>query len=157
MLLSEVINSEYVKPLTKGDMMRKFYVVALLNIMCLLGLGVGAHAQDVDGVVVNVPFDFVAGGANLPAGEYRIDRVSTSVNRELVIHSYTNSGAFLLPLVFEGVPADQPALTFEHIGNRYFLSKIKTLGGVYSMKTPPESIALAQARSQSTSSSSGTN
>ena len=137
--------------------MQKFYVVALLSIMCLLGLGVGAHAQDVDGVVVvNVPFDFVAGGANLPAGEYRIDRVSTSANRELVIHSYTNSGAFLLPMVFEGVPADQSALTFEHIGNRHFLSKIKTPAGVYSMKTPPERIALAQVKSQSASSSSGT-
>jgi hypothetical protein len=137
--------------------MRKLYVVALLNITCLFGLGVGARAQDVDGVIVNVPFDFVAGGANLPAGEYKIDRVSTNVNRELVIHSYNNSGAFLLPIAFEGVLADQAALTFEHIGNRYFLSKIKTLGGIYSMKTPPESIALARAKSQSTSSSSGTN
>jgi hypothetical protein len=137
--------------------MRKFYVAALLTITCLLGLGVGAHAQNVDGVVVKVPFDFVAGGANLPAGEYRIDRVSSSVNRELVIHSYSNGGAFLLPIVFEGVPADQAALTFEHIGNRYFLSKIMTLGGVYSMRTPPESIALAQVKSQSTSPSSGTN
>jgi len=137
--------------------MRKLHVAALLTIMCLLGLAVGARAQDVDGVVVKVPFDFVAGGANLSAGEYRINRISTSLNRELVIQSYSNGGAFLLPIVFEGVPADQAALTFEHIGNRYFLSKIKTLGGVYSMRTPPESIALAQAKSQSTSSSSGTN
>jgi hypothetical protein len=155
--MSAVINIEHVKQLTEGDIMRKFHVAALLTITCLLGLGVGAHAQDVDGVVVNVPFDFVAGGANLPAGQYRINRVSTSVNRELVIHSYSNGGAFLLPIAFEGVSADQAALTFDHIGNRYFLSKIKTLGGVYSMKTPPQSIALAQAKSQSTSSSSGSN
>jgi hypothetical protein len=137
--------------------MRKFYVAALLTIACLLGLGVGARAQDIDGVVVKIPFDFVAGGANLAAGEYRISRVSSSINRELAIQSYSNGGAFLLPMVFEGVPADQAALDFEHIGNRYFLSKIKTLGGVYSMKTPSEKIALAQAKSQNTSSSSGTN
>ena len=155
--MSEVINTEHLKQLTEGDIMRKFYVAALLTITCLLGLGVTARAQDVDGVVVNVPFDFVAGGANLSAGEYRINRVSSSLNRGLVIQSYSNGGAFLLPIVFEGVPADQAALTFEHIGNRYFLSKIKTLGGVYSMKTPPESVALAEAKSQSTSSSSGMN
>jgi hypothetical protein len=152
-----VIDSEDHKHFTKGDVMKKFYVAALLTITCLLGFGVGARAQDIDGVVVHVPFDFVAGGANLPAGEYRISRVSSSTNRELAIQSYSNGGAFLLPIVFEGVSADQAALTFEHIGNRYFLSKVKTLGGIYSMRTPPERIALAQAKSQSTSSSSGTN
>jgi hypothetical protein len=155
--MSAVIDSEDLKQLTEGDIMPKLYFAALLTITCLLGFGVGARAQDIDGVVVNVPFDFVAGGVNLPAGEYRINRVSSSLNRELVIKSYSNGGAFLLPIVFEGVPADQAGLTFEHIGNRYFLSKIKTPGGVYSMKTPPESIALAQAKSQSTSSSSGAN
>jgi hypothetical protein len=155
--MREVINTENLKQSTEGDIMRKFYVAALLTITCLLGLGAAARAQDVDGVVVNVPFDFVAGGATLPAGQYRINRVNPGVNRELLIHSYSNGGAFVLPVAFDEVLTDQPTLSFEHIGNRYFLSKIKTPGGVYSMKTPPERIALAQAKSQSTSSSSGTN
>ena len=137
--------------------MKTLHVIALLVFTCLLGLSVGARAQDVDGVVVTVPFDFVAGGATLPAGQYRINRVNPGVNRELLIHSYSNGGAFVLPVVFDGVLTDQPTLSFEHIGSWYFLSKIKTPGGVYSMKTPPENIALAQAKSQSTSSSSGTN
>ena len=137
--------------------MKTFHITALLVFACLIGLNVGTRAQDVDGVVVTVPFDFVAGGATLPAGQYRINRVNPGVNRELLIHSYSNGGAFVLPVVFDGVLTDQPTLSFEHIGSRYFLSKIKTPGGVYSMKTPPENIALAQAKSQSTSSSSGTN
>jgi len=137
--------------------MKTFYVTALLVFACLLGLSVGTRAQDVDGVVVTVPFNFVAGGATLPAGQYRINRVNPGVTRELLIHSYSNGGAFVLPVVFDEVLTDQPTLSFEHIGSRYFFSKIKTPGGVYSMKTPPERIALAQAKSQSTSSSSGTN
>jgi hypothetical protein len=137
--------------------MKMLHVTALLVFTCLLGLSVGARAQDVDGVVVTVPFDFVAGGATLPAGQYRINRVNPRVNRELLIHSYSNGGAFVLPVAFDEVVTDQPTLSFEHIGSRYFLSKIKTPGGVYSMKTPPERIALAQAKSQSTSSSSGMN
>ena len=136
--------------------MKTLHVTALLVLTCLLGLGVGAHAQDVDGVIVTVPFDFVASGTTLPAGEYRINRVNSGSNRELVIYS-RNGGAFVLPVAFDEVLTDQPMLSFEHIGNRYFLSRIKTPGGVYSMKTPPERIALAQAKSQSTSSSSGTN
>jgi hypothetical protein len=137
--------------------MKMLHVTALLVFTCLLGLSVGARAQDVDGVVVTVPFDFVAGNATLPAGQYRINRVNPGVNRELLIHSYSNGEAFVLPVAFDEVLTDQPTLSFEHIGSRYFLSTINTPGGVYSMKTPPESIALAQAKSQSTSSSSATN
>jgi len=137
--------------------MKILHVTALLVFTCLVGLSVGARAQDVDGGVVTVPFDFVAGGATLPAGYYRINRVPPGVNRELVIHSYGNGGAFVLPVAFDGVLTDQPTLSFEHIGSGYFLSKIKRPEGVYSMKTPPGRIALVQAKSQSTSSSSGTN
>ena len=81
--------------------MNKFHATTLLIPTCLLGLGVGARAQDVDGVVATAPFDFVAGGANFPAGEYRINRVSSGLNRELVIHSYSNDRAFLIPMVFD--------------------------------------------------------
>jgi len=137
--------------------MKKLHVTALLVFTCLLGLRVGALAQDVDGVVVTIPFGFVAGRATLPAGHYTISRVNPGVNRELVIHSYGNGGAFVLPVAFDEVITDQTTLSFEHLGGRYFLSKIKTPGGVYSMKTPPERIAVAQAKSQSNSSSSGMN
>jgi len=137
--------------------MKKLHVTALLVFTCLLGLRVGALAQDVDGVVVTIPFGFVAGRATLPAGHYTISRVNPGVNRELVIHSYGNGGAFVLPVAFDEVITDQTTLSFEHLGGRYFLSKIKTPGGVYSMKTPPERIAVAQAKSQSASSSSGMN
>ena len=137
--------------------MKTLHVTALLVLTCLIGLSVGAHAQDVDGVVVTVPFDFVAGGTTLPAGEYRINRVNSGSNRELVVHSYSNGGAFVLPVAFDGVLTNQPALSFEHIGGRYFLSRIKTAGGVYTMTTPPARIALAQAKSQGTSSPAGSN
>ena len=135
--------------------MKTLHVTALLVLTCLIGLSVGAHAQDVDAVVVTVPFDFVAGGATLPAGEYKIHRVDSSSNRELVIYSYRNGGAFVLPVAFDGGLTNQPTLSFEHTGGRYFLSRVKTAGGVYTMTTPPARIALA--KSQSTSSPSGSN
>ncbi len=56
----------------------------------LTRVGVSARAQSADAVVVSVPFEFVAGGATLPAGEYRIDRVNPGVNRELAIRGYNN-------------------------------------------------------------------
>jgi len=137
--------------------MKKSYLMALLTLTCLLGLGLTAHAQDLDRVVVTVPFAFVAGGATLPAGDYSVIRANPSVNRELAITGYNKGSAFLLPLGFDQGASDAPTLSFEHIGGRYYLSKVKTLNGVYTMPLPPAAIALAQTNSPSTLSSSGTN
>jgi hypothetical protein len=121
---------------------------------CLLGVGVSARAQDADAVVVSVPFEFVAGGATLPAGDYRVSRVNPGVNRELAIIGYNKGNAFLLPLAFDNGPANGPTLSFEHVGGKYFLSRIKTLSGVYTMPSSREMVMLGKANSPSSSTSS---
>lgn len=137
--------------------MKKSYLAAVLMLTCLLAVGVSARAQSADAVVVSVPFEFVAGGATLPAGEYRIDRVNPGVNRELAIRGYNKGNAFLLPLAFDNGSADQPTLSFEHVGGKYFLSRIKTLDGVYTMPASRKLIMLGKANppTPSTSSASG--
>jgi|ERR1700722_1340429 len=138
--------------------MKKSYLAAVLMLMCLLGTGVHAHAQDIDAVVVNVPFEFVAGAAALPAVDYRVSRLNPVVNRELAISGYKKGTAFLLPLTFDGggVPANQPTLSFEHLGGKYFLTQIKTTGGVYTMTASREMIMLGKdAPTTSASTASG--
>lgn len=139
--------------------MKRSYFAALLTLACVLGIGIKAHAQDVDKVVVTVPFEFVAGGATLPAGEYKIGRVYPGLNRELVISSYHKGSAMLLPLTFEesSNTAGLPTLSFEHIGGRYFLSAIRTPGGVYSISTPKQITVLAQTNNQSAMPPTGNN
>jgi hypothetical protein len=134
--------------------MKRLYFTAVLMLTCLLGAGVSARAQDADVVVVSVPFEFVAGGATLPAGEYRISRVNPGVNRELAISGYNKGNAFLLPLAFDDGPAKGPTLSFEHVGGKYFLSRIKTLSGVYTMPASREMVMLAKTNSPSPSTSS---
>jgi len=136
--------------------MKKAYLIAVLSLTALFGLGVSASAQDSDSVVVKVPFEFVAGGATLPAGEYRVSLVNPSVNRELAISGYNKGSAFLLPVVFAYGPATEPTLKFEHVGDKYFLSKIKTLNGVYTMPPQREMMMLGQVSTSSAMSSSGT-
>jgi len=139
--------------------MKKSYVTAVLMLTCLLGVGVSARAQDANAVVVSVPFEFVAGGATLPAGKYRISSVNPGVSIELAIRGYNKGNAFLLPLTFDEVAAanGQPALSFEHVGGKYFLNGIKTLSGVYTMPASREMVMLGKANSPnpSTSSASG--
>ena len=136
--------------------MKKSYFAAALMLMCLLGVGVSAHAQDIDAVVVSVPFEFVAGGATLPSGQYRISRLNPGTNRELAINGYDKGTAFLLPLAFDdlGTTNGQPKLNFEHVGGKYFLTKIKTLDGIYTMPASREMVMLGKANSPGPSTSS---
>jgi hypothetical protein len=140
----------------QGEIMKKSYLTAVLTLTCLLGLGVSAHAQDVDGVVVTVPFEFVAGSAVLPAGKYRVNVHSDGIP-ELAIRSYNKGEAFLLPMVFDEIPNGQPKLSFEHVGGEYFLSKVETPAGVYTFGNKPAMVELAHVKDQNTLSSSGAN
>jgi hypothetical protein len=134
--------------------MKKSYFTAALMLTCLLGVGVSARAQGADAVLVSVPFEFVAGDATLPAGDYRVSRVNPGVNRELAISGYNKGNAFLLPLAFDDGPANEPTLSFEHVGSKYFLSRIKTLSGVYTLPASREMVMLGKANSPSPSTSS---
>ncbi len=137
--------------------MKKSYLTAVCMLTCLLGIGVSARAQSADAAIVSVPFEFVAGGAMLPAGEYRVSRLNPGVTQELFISGYNKGGTFLLPLAFENRSSGEPALSFEHVGGKYFLSKIKTLDGIYTMPASRELIMLGKANSSSpnTASASG--
>jgi hypothetical protein len=140
----------------QGEIMKKSYLTVVLTLTCLLGLSGGAHAQDASRIVVNVPFDFVAGGETLPAGMYSVSRDSTDAQPHLVIRSEDKS-ALLLPIVFDRIPTEQTKLGFEHVGDKYFLSKVETLAGVYKLGTPRAMTSLAQTKDHGSMSSSGTN
>jgi len=69
--------------------MKRQYLTVLSTLICVLGLGLGARAQEEGTVVARVPYDFVVGGRVLPAGSYRVSRVDFPPgSRELEISSY---------------------------------------------------------------------
>jgi hypothetical protein len=136
--------------------MKKSYLTAVLTLTSLLGLGISARAQDTEGVRVNVPFEFVAGGATLPAGTYTIGRVSLEPHSTIAISGYGH-GALVLPIAIDEPRAGQPKLGFEHVGDKYFLSEVDTPGGIYTVALPRAMVALAQMKDQGTMSSGGTN
>jgi len=136
--------------------MKTTYLTVVLTITCMLGAGISACAQDTDGVRVNVPFEFVAGGATLPAGTYKVGRLSLEAFSGIAISSYGH-GAFILPIAVDETRAGRPNLSFEHVGDKYFLSEADTPGGVYTFALPRAIVALAQTKDQGTVSSGGTN
>ena len=143
--------------------MKKSYLAVVLTLTCLLGLGISARAQDLSQIAATVPFDFVAGGETLPAGTYSVSRVSSGDPRSLAIRSDDNS-VFLLPAFFDGDPvslnggsAYHAELGFEHVGDKYFLSKVETPAGVYAIRAPRAMTQVAQMKDHGPGSSSGAN
>jgi hypothetical protein len=134
--------------------MRKQFLSSVLTLSCLLGLGVAALAEGDGKVVTNVPFEFSAGGVTLPAGIYTVDRVTTPSDSHLIIRN-RETGVFLLPVTFDGASVEGALFTFEHVGNKYFLSKVKTPAGVYILGTPLTTAA--QKKAMDGLSSSGAN
>jgi len=129
--------------------MKKQYVTVLFTLICVVGLGLRARAQEEGTIITKVPFDFVAGGKVLPAGTYRVSRVNTG-SRELEISSYeTRAEVFLIPRVFADVQSGRAQLNFEHVGDQYFLSTIETSIGRYAITIPPSAIKVAQTEQQS--------
>jgi len=137
--------------------MKKQYLAVLFTLICIVGLGLSSRAQEQDTVVSNVPFEFVAGGQVLPAGNYRVQRVRPfSGSTGLQISNYeTRASVFVMPTVFDAAQSDNAQLNFEHLGGKYFLSAIKTPIGTYAIDIPPAAIKLAQAQQQGGSHSGG--
>lgn len=135
--------------------MNKSYITAVLTLACMLGLGVSAHAQEACRVVVKVQFDFVVDGTRtMHAGTYSIRRISQDPRSGLII-SNDNDSAILLPMATGETSAETAALRFEHVGDKYFLSKVETPMGIYTIEIPRAITELARNRDHSTVSSAG--
>ena len=136
--------------------MTKQWLTVLFTLICVLGFGLGARAQEQDTIVAKVPYDFVVGSQVLPAGTYKVRRVDHHGTRELQIQSYeTGASAFLISTFFDDTQIGHAQLSFEHAGDKYFLSGIETPIGTYVLPVRRSAIALALMEQQGASSSGG--
>jgi hypothetical protein len=136
--------------------MKKRYASILLTLICVLGLGVAAKAQYRGEVVVTIPFEFVAGGKTLPAGTYRVSRISEDKSVGLVFSSYENrSNVFVHPVEIESARSDKPGVSFERAGEQHFLSRIQTATDVYNIPVSRSEVREAAVRSRDIGSASG--
>ena len=130
--------------------MRKTYLRIVIGVLGIAGSGVAAKAQVVDQVVAKIPHEFVVGGKTFPPGSYKVERATTSDDRELLIHNIdTNESALIAPTEVESSSTDHPALSFEHVGDELLLSKIETADHIFTISVPRSKIVEAQARSHS--------
>jgi hypothetical protein len=134
----------------------KKYARIIVAITLLSGLGVAAKAEIQGDIVVTVPFEFVVGGKALPAGTYKVSRLSLNKFSTLLLTSRDNgTSVFMLPLEGESPSADKPNVSFQRVGDRRFLSTIQTTSGVYYIPVSHSAIMEAAAKSRDNVSSPG--
>jgi len=115
----------------------KARAILMAGMMTLTVMASTRVAQAQDHLVVNVPFDFAAGGATLPAGEYSVK--ASEASRMLLLINRTNPG---VSVVIPANPAQsdeiqtRSRLIFRRYGDRYFLSQVWTEGSAFGKELP---------------------
>jgi hypothetical protein len=123
------------------------YLRMLAGMFIFGGLAIGAKAQVVDQIDVKVPYSFKVGDKTLPAGNYRVNRVSFENQNELVLSSVENkTGVLVVSSETEVVHESMPKLIFEDVGGEHLLVKIQTDEHVFSVPVSHTAILLATAK-----------
>ena len=103
----------------------------------LAALAITAKGQEADKLVVNIPYEFVVAGKTLPAGTYKVNRISANNEKVLTI---SNPESHAMVFVLSGEIADttgseQPGVTFQQVGEQHLLSKIQTAEHVFTIRS----------------------
>ena len=104
---------------------------ALRSIALGFGLLLTTAAVNAQGVNLraNIPFDFVAGNQNLPAGEYVVQPGAVSGGILIIRSSDGNKAASSITYACGGGNApEKTELIFHRVGRMYFLSQVQVEG-----------------------------
>ena len=107
----------------------KTRALVMAGMMALTVMASTRVARAQEPLVVNVPFDFVAGNTNLPAGEYSVQVWAPTHTLILISRRDSTTSAFIAtnPAV-ASEPKTESKLIFNRYGDRYFLSQVWTAG-----------------------------
>lgn len=101
--------------------MKRITAIALVMLAGLFTAG-RIHAQSRE-VQATVPFHFIVGGKQLPAGTYRLQKASDHI---LLIRNREKSAAVMAMVVApSNTPQADNKLVFHKYGDRYFLTQVR--------------------------------
>jgi hypothetical protein len=105
----------------------KKYLRSFLLVAGLVAGSLGiAQAQSTDYLKVNVPFDFVAGNKNLPAGAYELRRVNERDPNLLRIANANGQSALIYVAHSSSLATSNTRLVFLGYGERFVLASVRT-------------------------------
>jgi len=108
-------------------MRTKSFAVGLVLVLALSVAGVQAWAQKVK---ANIPFDFVAGEQEFPAGNYQI-KFETGLQKHLILKSLDDSDLSANVMYITRLSereGGEPCLIFDKDGDKAYLSEVYMVG-----------------------------
>lgn len=129
--------------------MKKYLAGMFAVVFSMAAFAMAAPAVTSDQLLVTIPYDFVVGAKTLPAGTYRVSRVSTTDLGTLLLKNVGNhAGVLLNASEWEDVRADKPELRFQQIAGQHFLSAIETSEHVFNIPVSKSAVLLAMKSQQ---------
>lgn len=109
-------------------------LIAVLTLGLLLAAPALAQTASMN---VNVPFDFIVNGKTLPAGEYRVDGLTTSTSTIAIRNTEKTAKLMALTNGCESIEAaDASKLVFHRYGGQYFLAQVWSAGSSEGRELP---------------------
>ena len=102
--------------------MKKQILNIVVTLSVIAALSIAGFAGLSGTLKANIPFDFIAGGKKLPAGEYTV-RTGTIQSTLEVRNLKTRQAVIALSQGLEVRAGSKPQLVFRRYGNQYFLAK----------------------------------
>lgn len=123
--------------------MKNMYNKLAITIFAAAVLTLPLSAQVAATYRADVPFEFAIGNTTLPAGQYNIQTTSG----QLILLRGDNGACYFGSILKSGydAPAQQSALVFNHYGDRYFLSAVKTTNATREAPTSKQELELRNA------------
>jgi len=110
-------------------MKKRLVVMAVLFVLTMAVATQVAQAQQP--MLVDIPFEFVAGSVTLPAGEYRVQKMDPTSTVLLISCSDPRAAVVLTTNAAQALKIQtQSSLVFNKYGHRYFLSQVWTEGSI---------------------------
>jgi hypothetical protein len=121
----------------------KSQVIRIASLAALLV--VGAWAQLVYPLVVDIPFEFNAGKTTLAAGEYQVKMQQPGVLR-IATADGKHSAMIIAGTRVTNQPQNESKLMFNRYGDRYFLSQVWAAGSGTGVELPKTSTEMELAK-----------
>ena len=109
---------------------------AVMRCLGLLGLilaGIGANAQNLHEIKVNVPFTFTAAGKNLPPGEYHL--LFNPFNAVVTLRGENSTAVFLMSASSDPSQDGRSFVRFYRYGQYQLLQDVSLSGAVRRLGT----------------------
>ena len=136
--------------------MRRQFLRIVIVLIGVAGFAMGAKAQALDQIEFNAAHAFVVGGKTLPAGTYRVRRVSVTDPKLLFLTSLeTRDTAIIHSTWVESSSAEKNDVGFLQVGDERFLNRIETPNRLFTIAVPHAEILDAVLKAQNGSSASG--